>query len=190
MFKITKIINSIVDANIKYPNFSLISNNCWGYEMFKNSSLPYLTPFVGLFLYPDSYLKLLDNPVYYLNYNLETVDFNFDEYPIAAIYDIEIHFLHYESIEEAKVKWNRRRQRLLQFIDVHGLDSVIIKFCNRDSPTKEQVEKFGSLTYKRKIYIDGRLSSLLIENEGMVFSGKKLYSLRFLYPLLYRRLFK
>ena len=190
MSKILSFVNSLVDSRLDFNNLSLISNNCWGYEIFKNSDIKYNTPFVGLFVYPNDYLKLLQNPKFYLEYPLKIEDFVFSDYPIARIHDIDIHFLHYDSNYDALSKWNRRRLRLLNFIDTSGFDQVIVKFCNRDNPTKKQVEDFQSLSYKRKIYLDGSVSQLILDDKNIVFSGKKLYSLRFLYPIKFRGLIK
>ena len=40
---------------------SIISNNCWGSEYYKEQKIEYNTPFVGLFVEPDDYLALLAN---------------------------------------------------------------------------------------------------------------------------------
>jgi uncharacterized protein (DUF1919 family) len=41
------------------PEFTIVSNNCWGAHIYQNLGEPYRTPFVGLFLAPECYLRLL-----------------------------------------------------------------------------------------------------------------------------------
>lgn len=75
---------------------------------------------------PKDYLKFVKNLKEYLNKELIFIkpeDANqyeevkpyvnkFGEYPIGRLGDIDIHFLHYSSKEEAYEKWNRRKQRI------------------------------------------------------------------------------
>ena len=49
------------------------------------------------------------------------------KYPIGLLKDVEIHFLHYNSNEEALTKWNRRISR----IDFNNV-AFYIKGCDRD----------------------------------------------------------
>ncbi len=38
---------------------TIVSNNCWGAHVCQRLGIPYRTSFVGLFLTPDDYLRLL-----------------------------------------------------------------------------------------------------------------------------------
>jgi uncharacterized protein (DUF1919 family) len=44
-------------AIIKYKNFVIVSDNCWGAEIYQWFNRPYNTPFVGLGIYGDCYIK-------------------------------------------------------------------------------------------------------------------------------------
>ena len=39
------------------PDFSIISNNCWGGLVYQYFGMEYLTPTVGLFFFPEDYLN-------------------------------------------------------------------------------------------------------------------------------------
>ena len=96
-------------------NFAIVSNNCWAGRLYQDLGLTYTTPFVGLFLYADDFIRLLTN---FNSINLTSLRFtdftrydfsrnyrkiNNADYPIGLIAgDIEIHFLHYHSREEAE----------------------------------------------------------------------------------------
>lgn len=98
--------------------FCIISNNCWGAEVYKEFSLEYNTPFVGLFIPPLDFVKLCNALPSYLEKELRFVskskfpDYQKINYPLALLEDVEIHFVHYKSEEEAVSKWNRRRERM------------------------------------------------------------------------------
>jgi uncharacterized protein (DUF1919 family) len=131
---------------LKSQNFIIVSNNCWGFESYKTLNKPYNTPFVGLYLYPADYLKLI--------YNIEKI---FDEeltfvtgskfvegelgYPVGIILDdVEIHFLHYNSARVAKDKWTRRLQRMKESRSEGA--KLLFKMCDRDGCTTEDLNLF------------------------------------------------
>ncbi len=137
--------------------FCIFSNDCWGAEIYKVLDKPFNTPFIGLMLMSPCYIKLLENPKYYLelqlvfksrsNYpSMQKLNAGID-FPLATLgnSDIEIHFLHFKSKETANEKWNRRVKR----IDWNNLS---VKFdCGKDYANEESVEKFLNLPYANKL---------------------------------------
>ena len=127
---------AIYERRLICKDFILLSNNCWGYELYSSARKAYNTPLVGLFMYPDCYLKFLLD----LELNLEskirfTKESKYSKhacsYPIGIIgTDIEIHFLHYENESECVSKWNRRKERLKK--DLLNNVPVFAKMCDRD----------------------------------------------------------
>ncbi|NEO36149.1 MAG: DUF1919 domain-containing protein [Moorea sp. SIOASIH] len=99
-------------------NFSVISDDCWGGQIYRDIGRHYLTPFVGTFINPEDYLKLCINLQDYLLLPLHFIESNKcrpgedSPFPIAMLGDIEINFMHYNSREEALQKWTRRIQRV------------------------------------------------------------------------------
>lgn len=145
-------------------NFSIISNNCWGADFYPLAGLPYLTPFVGLFLRPDCYLRLLGDfratiklPLTFKNesHHPDLNEMRSAEnqyYPIGRIGDdIEIHFMHYASPEEAAEKWRRRVQRITS-----DDDKLFVKFCDTNSPTPDQLRQFDDLPFVHKVCLTAR----------------------------------
>lgn len=141
---------------IKNKNFTIISNNCWGGFIYQMLKLPYNTPTIGLFFYGNDYVKFCKNIREYLNKDIifikceDSKYFNEfknkvkHQYPIGKIDDIEIHFLHYKTEEEAVDKWKRRCERI-------NWDKMIFKFSQRDLCDKSDIEEFMKLDYKNKI---------------------------------------
>ncbi len=141
-------------AELRDKNFILIANNCWGYTLYDSLGREYNTPFIGLFLYPECYLRLLENLDDYLESKLQFSNqsryfAHQVHYPIGYLRDIEIHFLHYDSVEEAQAKWSRRLIRMQQ-ARAKGA-SYCFKFCDRDGCTYEQLARFHALPYTVKL---------------------------------------
>lgn len=141
---------------LRGKSFALVSNNCWGYELYGALGREYNTPFVGLFVPPDSYLRLLENFDDCLNAKLEFADAKVAavaaRYPVGLLgAGVEIHFLHYASADEARAKWERRtaRLRIARAADV----PLAFKLCDRDGCTSEHLARFHALPFGRKVSI-------------------------------------
>jgi uncharacterized protein (DUF1919 family) len=151
--------NRLNRLRIDKNNFTIISNNCWGTFIYKKFGLPYNSPFVNLFIFAPDYIKLLQN---FDSINLEDISFIeksqskykteciacdiYDSsYPIGLLEeDIELHFLHYTSKEDAKEKWLRRCKKI-------NYDRLILKFSDGDNCTDEHLEIFDELPFKNKV---------------------------------------
>lgn len=142
---------------INKENFTIISNNCWGGLIYQSYGLEYQTPTIGLFIMPDDYLKFISNLRFYVNqklvfinpkdskyYTLLKYKSNWGTYPIGKLHDIEIHFLHYKTDDEARKKWYRRVSRI-------NYNYIIYKFNDQNFCTKEQIDKFMELNLPNKI---------------------------------------
>ena len=141
-------------ARLKNKSFSLISNDCWGAEVYKHYNLPFNTPFIGLMLQAPCFVKLAHNPRHYLG---QTLYFQADSryehinairktwkhyVPIATLGgDVEIVFLHYHSDDEAREKWTKRVPRI-------NWDNVFFKFDGgKDAATPELVQQFDQISF-------------------------------------------
>lgn len=138
-------------------NFTIISNNCWGGLIYQSYGIEYKTPTIGLFFMADDYIKFIYNIREYTSEKLEFIEpeetkyrdyfkehSKFGLYPIGKLKDIEIHFLHYKSKEEALEKWNRRVQKI-------NWDRLLFKFNDQNLCTKDHIKKFSDLPEKNKI---------------------------------------
>lgn len=133
-------------------DFVIIANNCWGAEVYKRYNKPYNTPFIGLFLYGEDYLKLISNLKEYLQYPLSFKPKSLKNpgatYPIGQLNDIEIHFMHYKDEAHALSNWNRRLERMKSVTDEND---YYFRICDNDGNTKEMIEAFHQLPLKNKI---------------------------------------
>ena len=174
--------------------FCLISNNCWGYDAYRVLGRAYNTPFVGLFLYPDCYLTLLENFETLIDNELifaEKSKYNNGDkksYPIGVLADteIEIHFVHYSSNEDARGKWFRRKGRLRAAMDKQV--PLFYKFCDRDGCKAHHLERFHNLDFEKKVSFTARpydysenlyTPSLEESNQAFVIDGRKMFLARY-----------
>ena len=136
-----------MDQYIRFINekVSIISNHCWGGFTYHLLRAEFLSPFINMYIYQEDYIRLLesfddymkDEVVYYKNeyeINLKR------EYPVALLGDIELHFNHYKSFEEAKVKWDNRKQRI-------NRDKMFVEMQTED---EEIAKRFDRLPFERK----------------------------------------
>lgn len=143
---------------LKFKDFSIISNNCWGGFIYQMFNLPYTTPTIGLFIYEHDYVKFCGNLKHYLEQELEFIDVKNSKYynkvtknqteeityPVAKLGDIEVFFMHYKTKEEAVCKWNRRKARI-------NFDRLLFKMSEREDRDEKTTAEFCTLPYKNKI---------------------------------------
>lgn len=141
---------------LRNNSFTIISNNCWGGFIYQSYKLSYATPTIGLFFMAEDYIKFLSKLDYYLEQTIIEVPSNSSKwnyklshknnwgYPIGRLDDIEIHFLHYESIEEAKTAWIRRCKRI-------NRKNLLVKFCDQNECSYKYLKEFDSLPFANKI---------------------------------------
>ena len=103
----------------------------------------------------DDYIKFIYNLKEYIDKDIDFIDINKSKHkdyllklnyssPIGKIDDIEIMFLHYNSEEEAKEKWNRRKKRI-------QWDNIIYKFSDQNMCTYNHLKMFNEFNAKNKI---------------------------------------
>lgn len=176
-------------------DFVIISRNCWGGQVYQYLQKPYNTPFVGLFLFGPCYMKLLANFDDYMKSEMEFIPVSKypeskNNYPIGLLKDVEIHFQHYETIEEAKAKWNRRRDRMLENTNK---DNYFFMVCDRRRINLQDLTKFHELPFKNKVsfaFFDVTIAKVANHirffnskhnKTNRIPNGKKRFKLTFLY---------
>ncbi len=134
---------------IESRDFSIIASNCTGALPYRFLAMPNTSPTVNLFFYAPCYIKFASRLDHYLNSELqfverssyaeaEKVHSDFNRYPIGVLDDIEIHFMHYSSEEDARDKWLRRSKRI-------NRNKLLFAFTDRDLCTPELMEAFDRL---------------------------------------------
>jgi uncharacterized protein (DUF1919 family) len=149
---------------LRNQKFTIVSNNCWGAHIYRALSRPYTTPFVGLFIPPEDYLRLVPNVDSWVHADIafipssryrELENFRAErkaDYPIGLLDGkIELHFMHYRSAEEAASKWRRRTSRASW-----DSKSVFFKFCDHDGASEDQIRCFDNMANLSRVCFTGR----------------------------------
>lgn len=150
-----KTIGVINNKKIKNKDITIISNNCWGGIFYRNNNLEYLSPTLGLFFMAEEYIKFIYNIRYYIEQDITFINIEQSKYkdylqklnynsPIGKIDDLEIMFLHYKNEDEAKEKWNRRKERI-------NWNKIIYKFSDQNMCTYKHLQQFNEFNAKNKI---------------------------------------
>lgn len=123
---------------------TIISHNCIGGVLSHELGLKFLSPTVNLFMVNEDFIKFCENLEYYLS--LEIMPYHGEikrEYPLGTCGDLVLYFVHYNSFDEAKKKWNDRRKRV-------NLDNIYIIATDRDGFNENLLQRFEKLPYKNK----------------------------------------
>lgn len=144
---------------LRNKRVSIISNDCWGGFLCRYLRLPFNSPFIGLFVMPEDFVRILEDPGM-LRAPLTFIKksqsrhlahiHHTSDYPVGLLPSgVEIHFLHYPSEEVALAKWTRRVKRI-------DWSNAIIKLSDNYHITDETMRRFDALTYPQKVLFTGR----------------------------------
>ena len=129
--------------HLKNKNFSLVASNCNGAAILHDLGLPFQSPFVNLWIKPQDFIKMLQSLEKYLEAELCFINEDGISYPVAMLDDVKIYFQHYETEEDAREKWNKRKSRM-------DYDNLFVLFSDRDGCTEEDLIRFDNLPYIHK----------------------------------------
>ncbi len=152
----------IARSKLKNRHFSIVGNNCFVGGMYHKYGLKYNTPTIWTYIFPDDYLRFLCKLDWYLSQPLEFVKSSRHEmsmqytkltgkvYPIGLLGgDVEIHFMHYKTQEEAAVKWTNRLKRFHR-------ENLFIVFSDSEEFRQEHLELFARLPFEHKVFFSAK----------------------------------
>ncbi|HHV7262490.1 TPA: DUF1919 domain-containing protein [Haemophilus influenzae] len=136
-------INRSLQRKLTNQGMTVISANCVGAFILHDLHQPFNSPFVNLYLSPQDFLRYLQNMDFYRTQPLTFVQTE-KSYPVGKLADLEIHFMHYHSEQEANEKWQLRTSRM-------KLDNLFIMMTDRDGVTEKDIQLFDQLPFKNKV---------------------------------------
>ena len=131
---------------LQRSRLSIFSMNCFGGMLSHTLGLPFLSPFVNLWLSEKNFIDLLRAPRAYMEKNFlfnemaRQPDLNV-EYPVVALDDIVIYMNHYRSFDAAVEKWNERKQRI-------NWENLFVTMYTED---EKILQEFDALPYDKKV---------------------------------------
>lgn len=140
------VVNRINKWRLKNKQITLLANNCNGACMLHDLGLPFNSPFVNLWLYPEDFIKYVENIEHYMKCSLAFEERDDYPYPVGVLDDIHIYFQHYKSQHEAKEKWETRTRRM-------DLNHIYVLMTERDGCTHGIMERFDRLPVKHKVIL-------------------------------------
>lgn len=137
---------------------SVLSMNCFGGHIYQDLNIPYESPTAGLFFFADDFCSILED-ISILKRNIvfvpkskwklanDKMPTREHPYPIGVFEgtDIEIHFLHYYTEQDALDKWHRRMKRF-------NFDRFIAIGFQQNECTKETIERFERIDIPNKVF--------------------------------------
>jgi uncharacterized protein (DUF1919 family) len=156
---IDKYFSWLPRSKLKNKDFSIIGNNCFAGAIYHKFGLEYTSPTVWTYIFPEEYIRFLENLEWYLKQPLEfttvtkhpvtrkLVENMHRNYPIGILNgDVEIHFIHCKTEKQALEKWTRRVKRI-------NFNNLFFIFSDGWEFKEELFEKFDKLPYKHKMFI-------------------------------------
>ena len=182
--KLSRMRNKYRTLKLANRDFTVVANNCVSGTIYEDLGLQYLTPFVGLYIMPADFVKLCVSFDYYMVQNLKECHRADVDFPVGKLGDVTIYFMHYQTFEVAKEKWERRKLRM-------NLSNIGFILIQRDGCTKDDMARFDCIENPNKVILTafkdsglksahyvprfGELEELgnVLEFEGS-FSGKRI----------------
>lgn len=155
-------------SHLKDSEITVLSSNCLGGLLYDRLGLRFLSPTVNTLITSDQFVRfVLDYEVYLEN---ELVFLESERsYPVAQLKDIQIHFAHYKTKEDAESCWNRRKGRIKKerlFVILNDRDGVTEEdLCRLDESGLKNVLAFTAnkhLKHRCTFYVPCQ------DNDGMV----------------------
>lgn len=142
---------------LKNRDVTILSNCCIGGTMYNDLGLRFLSPTINLFFGHHCFIDFVNHYEEYRAADLvDTGRYDINEHglhgPICVLKkcglpDIEIHFLHYSSFEEAKMKWNDRYKRI-------NPNKIFLVIEAQDNHEHGLIDEYASLPYPKIIFTD------------------------------------
>lgn len=134
---------------LKNKNPTIIASDCFGTFIYHNLGLRFNSPTINLYIKKNDFLKFVSNLKEYLSCDITEVTDKTVSFPVGKLEvggnSVEIYFMHYKSFEEAKRKWNERKERV-SFDNIYIIQLI-------QNATEEDICEFDKLKYKNKMLI-------------------------------------
>lgn len=130
---------------LQRSQLSIFAIHCFGGLISHSLGLPFLSPFVNMFLNEEGYMHFLREPHFCLEKNLVFKDKAFNDsngfyYPVFTLDGVELHMNHYPDFDEAVAKWNERKARINWF------NLFVMAYTENEN----FLEQFDALPYGKK----------------------------------------
>jgi uncharacterized protein (DUF1919 family) len=134
---------------LKNRNFSLITNNCIGGIISHDMHLRFLSPTINLYIENEEFILFCTYLREYLSLDIERCTSLSKPFPVGVLHgkhgDVHIYFMHFDSFENAVLKWNERKTRI-------DFDNLFI-LMEAQQCDDSILEKFNDIPYAHKVML-------------------------------------
>lgn len=128
---------------------TIIASDCLGGIIYHNLGLKFTSPTINLYINTKDFIVFVNNLKGFIDSEVIEVKDSNEKFPVGEIeyngQKITLNFMHYNSFEEAKEKWDERKKRI-DYSNIYVTQIVV-------DATKEDIEAFDALPYKNKMMI-------------------------------------
>mgnify|MGYP000739008681 CR=1 FL=1 len=143
----SKIENLYLRKQYSNGDITILTPNCLGGVLYHKLGLRFNSPTINLWMFPKDFYKFVLNLNYYVLQDVYSINSK-RNYPVGQIGEgdktITLYFQHYNSFEEAKLKWNIRKQRIIK-------DKIYVIGTDRDGITFNDIKQIGTATVHKII---------------------------------------
>jgi uncharacterized protein (DUF1919 family) len=134
---------------------SILSANCIGAKLSEIAGEPYRSPTVGLWFSASDFIKFATDLDLYSKLDLihDADDSAQRGYPVGALGDVKIKFMHYSTFAEAREKWLRRAARI-------NRNQLLLVLTDRDGASVEHFARFDTLPHPKLLFVSKPLPNL------------------------------
>ena len=136
--------NRVFRRRLKNHDFTILSPNCMAGLIYHRLGERFNSPTIDISMKPEDFIEFISDLDYYCSQDISE-DRNYKlEYPAGIIKgnashkDINVFFVHYESFEHGRSKWNERKTRIIK-------DNLFIIMCDIDDIFEADYQKVGYL---------------------------------------------
>ena len=129
---------------------TIIASDCFGGLVYHNLGLQFTSPTINLYIEKDDFIAFVQHLKEYLDTDIIEIPNSDTPYPMGEmIYNnipVRLHFMHYDTFEQAKQKWNERKKRI-------NWNNIYVILTIESNATQEDISLFDNLPYNNKLLI-------------------------------------
>lgn len=144
-------------TKVKNEDVTILCNCCIGGTMYNDLGLKFLSPTINLFFGHHGFIDFVNHLDEYIDGNITNTErFDINERkahsPICILKkdnlpDVEIHFLHYDTFDEAEKKWHERYKRI-------NHNKIFLVIEAMDDHEHQLIDEYVKLPFPKIIFTD------------------------------------
>lgn len=137
---VDKIENRHYQKKLTNHNFTLLTPNCMGGLIYHRLGERFNSPTIDISMQTHDFMVFINDLDYYLSKDICQADSTEFAYPVGVIEgdgtheSVKVNFVHYETFEKARLKWNERKTRIIKdnlYVIVCDLNDIYEADCSK-----------------------------------------------------------